>query len=160
MLNERQSAPAGHYFSKLDLLAEELLFRGRCGRRNGRGRAHVPRESLSRRKTHQFNPTSVTLMKPLLRILIVAGVFSLMVPTSRGDSEIVIAIRYLQAQGTSHSHLYLYREDGKLLRQLTSDSTGQDSRPIFARTAPQLFSRARSPETSVNFGLSIRAALE
>jgi hypothetical protein len=71
-------------------------------------------------------------MKPLLRILIVAGVFSLIVPTSRGDSEIVIAIRYLQAQGTSHSHLYLYREDGKLLRQLTSDSTGQDSGPIFA----------------------------
>ena len=71
-------------------------------------------------------------MKPLLRILIVAGVFSLIVPTSRGDSEIVIAIRYLQAQGTSHSHLYLYREDGKLLRQLTSDNAGQDSGPIFA----------------------------
>ena len=71
-------------------------------------------------------------MKPLLRILIVAGVFSLIAPTSRGDSEIVIAIRYLQAQGTSHSHLYLYREDGKLLRQLTSDNSGQDSGPIFA----------------------------
>jgi hypothetical protein len=71
-------------------------------------------------------------MKPLLRILIVAGVFSLIAPTSRGDSEIVIAIRYLQAQGTSHSHLYLYREDGKLLRQLTSDNAGQDSGPIFA----------------------------
>lgn len=71
-------------------------------------------------------------MKPLLRILIVAGVFSLIAPTSRGDSEIVIAIRYLQSQGTSHSHLYLYREDGKLLRQLTSDNAGQDSGPIFA----------------------------
>jgi hypothetical protein len=71
-------------------------------------------------------------MKPLLQILIVAGVFSLIAPTSRGDSEIVIAIRYLQAQGTSHSHLYLYREDGKLLRQLSSDNAGQDSGPIFA----------------------------
>jgi hypothetical protein len=71
-------------------------------------------------------------MKPLLRILIVAGVFSLIAPTSRGDSEIVLAIRYLQAQGTSHSHLYLYREDGKLLRQLTSDNAGQDSGLIFA----------------------------
>jgi WD40-like Beta Propeller Repeat len=48
------------------------------------------------------------------------------------DSEIVVAIRYLQAQGTSHSHLYLYREDGKLLRQLTKDNSGQDSGPIFA----------------------------
>jgi hypothetical protein len=55
-------------------------------------------------------------MNPLLRILIVAGVFLLIAPTSRGAPEIVIAIRYLQAQGTSHSHLYLYREDGKLVR--------------------------------------------
>src|SRR4029450_12631242 len=131
-LNERQPAPRRHYFSKLHLLAEELLLRGRCGRRNGQGRAHLPRESLSRRKTRQFNPTSVTLMKPLLRILIVAGVFSLIAPTSRGDSEIVLAIRYLQAQGTSHSHLYLFRGDGKLLGQLTSDNAGQDSGLIFA----------------------------
>jgi hypothetical protein len=71
-------------------------------------------------------------MKPLLRILIVAGAFLLAAPISRGDSEIVIAIRYLQAEGTSHSHLYLYREDGKLLRQLTKDNSGQDSGPIFA----------------------------
>src|SRR6266446_3806009 len=34
------------------------------------------------------------------------------------ESELVIAIRYLQAKGTSHSHLYLYREDGKLLRDV------------------------------------------
>jgi hypothetical protein len=51
-------------------------------------------------------------MKPLFRILIVAGALLLAASISRGDSEIVIAIRYLQAQGTSHSHLYLYREDG------------------------------------------------
>src|SRR5437867_12467979 len=48
------------------------------------------------------------------------------------DAETVIAIRYLQAEGTSHSHLYLYREDGKLLCQLTKDNSGQDSDPIFA----------------------------
>ncbi len=52
--------------------------------------------------------------------------------SAHADSEIVIAIRYLQADGTSHSHLYLYREDGKLLRQLTNDNSGQDSAPIFA----------------------------
>ena len=83
-------------------------------------------------------------MNPLLRILIVAGVFLLIAPTSRGAPEIVIAIRYLQAQGTSHSHLYLYREDGKLLRQLTSDNSGQDSGPIFARDgAPIVFTREK-----------------
>src|SRR3984893_12149291 len=46
-------------------------------------------------------------------------------------SEIVVAIRYLQAEGTSHSHLYLYRDDGKFLRQLTNDKSGQDIDPIF-----------------------------
>ena len=51
---------------------------------------------------------------------------------SQAASEIVIAIRYLQAKGTSHSHLYLYREDGKLLRQLTKDNSGQDFDPLFA----------------------------
>jgi hypothetical protein len=48
------------------------------------------------------------------------------------DSELVIAIRYLQAEGTSSSHLYLYGEHGKLLRQLTKDNAGQDSAPIFS----------------------------
>jgi len=54
------------------------------------------------------------------------------VPVAFADSEIVVAIRYLQAVGTSHSHLYLYREDGKLLRQLTEDNSGQDVDPIFS----------------------------
>jgi hypothetical protein len=70
-------------------------------------------------------------MRLTLRILAVAGVFSLLVTIARGDSEIVIAIRYLQADGISYSHLYLYREDGKLLRQLTNDNSGQDVAPIF-----------------------------
>lgn len=46
--------------------------------------------------------------------------------------EIVVANRYLQQTGESHAHLYLYREDGKLLRQLTADNSGQDEDPVFA----------------------------
>ena len=71
-------------------------------------------------------------MRCSVRILFIAEVFCLIATIARGDSEIAIAIRYLQAQGTSHSHLYLYREDGKLLRQLTKDDSGQDSAPIFS----------------------------
>src|SRR5213078_1257322 len=71
-------------------------------------------------------------MPLMLRTFLVAGVFALTAAVSRGDSEIVIAIRYLQPKGTSHSHLYLYREDGKLLRQLTNDNSGQDLSPAFA----------------------------
>src|SRR5438874_4382935 len=71
-------------------------------------------------------------MRSRLLGLFVVGVICLVGTRARADPEIVIAIRYLQAEGTSHSHLYLYREDGKLLRQLTNDNSGQDSAPIFS----------------------------
>src|SRR2546423_1816106 len=70
-------------------------------------------------------------MKLTSRVLIV-GAFSLLAINLRAASEIVIAIRYLQAEGISHSHLYLYRDDGKFLRQLTNDNSGQDVDPVFA----------------------------
>ena len=53
-------------------------------------------------------------------------------PAARAASEIVVSIRYLLPTGTSHAHLFLYREDGKLLRQLTRDNSGQDFNPIFS----------------------------
>ena len=71
-------------------------------------------------------------MRSSLQIVFVVAVFCLLATIARGASEIVIAIRYLRAQGTSHSHLYLYREDGKLLRQLTKNNSGQDFAPIFS----------------------------
>ena len=72
-------------------------------------------------------------------------------PISRGDSEIVVAIRYLQAKGTSHSHLYLYREDGKLLRQLTNDNSGQDSDPIFASDGDTIVFTREKPNDAREF---------
>jgi hypothetical protein len=85
-------------------------------------------------------------MQSILRILIVAGAFSVIAPISHGAPEIVIAIRYLQAEGTSHSHLYLYREDGKLLRQLTKDNSGQDSDPIFAEDGGMIVFTREKPD--------------
>src|SRR5437868_10054443 len=64
--------------------------------------------------------------------VLIAGVFLILAINLPAASEVVVAIRYLQAEGTSHSHLYLYREDGKFLRQLTTDNSGQDVDPIFA----------------------------
>ena len=49
-----------------------------------------------------------------------------------GAGEIVLANRSLQAEGTSHAQLFLYREDGTFLRQLTRDNSGQMIDPIFA----------------------------
>src|SRR6266516_4842775 len=87
-------------------------------------------------------------MRSILRILAVAGASSLLATIARCDSEIVIAIRYLQAEGISYSHLYLYREDGKLLRQLTNDNSGQDIDPIFASDGETIvFTRGRSHNT-------------
>jgi len=87
-------------------------------------------------------------MQSLARIFLLAGIFALTATVSRGESEIVVAIRYLQAKDTSHSHLYLYREDGKLLRQLTKDNSGQDMDPIFAPDGETIvFTRQKSHDT-------------
>lgn len=90
-------------------------------------------------------------MRSTLRILAVAGVFSLLLTIARGDSEIVIAIRYLQAEGISHSHLYLYREDGKLLRQLTKDNSGQDVAPIFDSSGETIVFTREKPNRVVEY---------
>lgn len=85
------------------------------------------------------------MMRSVLGILLLAGVYLLDGMAALGAPEIVVAIRYLQAEGTSHSHLYLYREDGKLLRQLTNDNSGQDSAPIFAPDGSMIvFTREKS----------------
>jgi hypothetical protein len=74
----------------------------------------------------------LVLMRLVLRAFLIISALVILGTQAWADAEIVIAIRYLQAEGTSHSHLYLYREDGKFLRQLTNDNSGQDSGPIFA----------------------------
>jgi hypothetical protein len=84
-------------------------------------------------------------MRSRLLTLFVVGVICLVGTRARAEPEIVVALRYLRAQGTSHSHLYLYREDGKLRRQLTKDNSGQDVDPIFASDGETIvFTRGRS----------------
>jgi hypothetical protein len=80
-----------------------------------------------------------------------AAVFILSFTQARADSEIVIAIRYLQANGTSHSHLYLYREGGKLLRQLTNDNSGQDVAPIFSPSGEAIVFTREKPHKVVEY---------
>ena len=68
----------------------------------------------------------------MVRRFIFALAFFAAVTLANAASEIVVAIRYLQAQGESHAHLFLYRDDGALLRQLTKEARGQDLDPMFA----------------------------
>jgi hypothetical protein len=87
-------------------------------------------------------------MRSALQSLLITGAFCLVATIACADSEIVIAIRYLQAQATSHSHLYLYQESGKLLRQLTNDNSGQDSGPIFSPDGETIvFTREKPDDT-------------
>ena len=84
-------------------------------------------------------------MHPALSALILINALAFLTTHAWADAEIVIAIRYLQAEGTSHAHLYLYREDGKFLRQLTKDNSGQESAPIFASDGKTIvFTRLKS----------------
>src|SRR3954452_22653975 len=68
----------------------------------------------------------------MIRTFAIALALLAVTSVARAGSEIVVAIRYLQAEGESHSHLFLYREDGTLLRQLTKEEAGQDLDPMFA----------------------------
>jgi hypothetical protein len=84
-------------------------------------------------------------MTRMLKLFAVAACMVVAIPRASAASEIVVAIRYLQAQGESHAHLFLYREDGTLLRQLTKDDSGQDQDPIFAPDGETIvFSREMS----------------
>ncbi|HST30004.1 MAG TPA: hypothetical protein VLK27_04120 [Chthoniobacterales bacterium] len=88
-------------------------------------------------------------MKALSRVVIVAATSWLFALDLRAGSEIVLAIRYLQADGVSHSHLYLYRDDGKFLRQLTGDNSGQDVDPIFASDGASIVFTREKHENSL-----------
>src|SRR3954462_14332696 len=68
----------------------------------------------------------------MIRSFVFALAFLLTAIGTNAASEGVVAIRYLQAEGESHAHLFLYRDDGTLVRQLTKEEAGQDLDPMFA----------------------------
>src|SRR6266704_2565220 len=91
------------------------------------------------------------MMRLILRALILVSAFAILTTRAWADAEIVIAIRYLQAEGTSHSHLYLYRDDGKFLRQLTTDNSGQDVDPVFAPKGEIIVFTREKPDSPLEF---------
>ena len=95
---------------------------------------------------HSGKPTIMRASRLLVIVALIA-----IASGAYADSELVIAIRYLQAEGTSHSHLYLYREDGKLLRQLTKDNSGQDVAPIFDSSGETILFTREKPHKVVEY---------
>lgn len=52
--------------------------------------------------------------------------------TLQAHADLVVSLRYFMTEDTSHHHLYLYRDDGKVVRQLTSPEDAHDTSPIFS----------------------------
>src|SRR2546421_722746 len=61
--------------------------------------------------------------------------FAVAVATLSANAEnklLAVSIRYLQVEGTSHTHIFLYDWNGRLLCQLTKGEKGQDLHPVFS----------------------------
>jgi hypothetical protein len=62
-------------------------------------------------------------------------------------AEVVVAIRYLQIEGVSHAHLWLFDDAGKPIRQLTAAKSGQDEDPQFSPDGTEIvFTRTEKEE--------------
>jgi hypothetical protein len=71
-------------------------------------------------------------MKASLTIWLIVASLAVACANAVAGAEIVVSIRYLKAQGASHAQLFLFREDGRLLRQLTNENIAQVTDPRFA----------------------------
>ena len=77
---------------------------------------------------------SVTpFMNLVLRLFVALPIFPhLAVGAEEAPARVVVAIRYLQEEGVSHSHLHLFDGNGRFLRQLTREESGQDFDPVLS----------------------------
>jgi hypothetical protein len=57
------------------------------------------------------------------------------------DAAVVVSIRYFKVAGPSHYRLFLYQDDGKLIRQLTRPENAQDVAPQFLKGGGIMFTR-------------------
>jgi hypothetical protein len=97
--------------------------------------------------TSAADSVNTSAMTRYTRLLLTLACALVLLAGNRSRADVVVAIRYLQPKGTSHSHLYLYADGGKLLRQLTKDDSGQDFDPIFAPDGKTIvFSREKKDD--------------
>lgn len=71
-----------------------------------------------------------------MRLSILAAVVAI---STAAQAEVAISIRYFKTEGTSHYHLFLYSDDGKVLRQLTAPKDAQDTAPMFTADGKEIY---------------------
>jgi hypothetical protein len=54
-------------------------------------------------------------------------------------ADVALSIRYFKTEGTSHYHLYLYGDDGRVIRQLTAPEDAQDTAPMFSMDGSMIY---------------------
>jgi len=72
---------------------------------------------------------------PVVKLSIVA----LFAACSLAQAEVAISIRYFKDAGTSHYHLFLYSDNGQLIRQLTASDDAQDTAPMFSSDGQKIY---------------------
>jgi hypothetical protein len=66
-------------------------------------------------------------------------------------ADVAISIRYFKSKGVSHYHLFLYRDDGKPIRQLTSPEDAHDVNPKFSPDGKTIFFTRLKGEAEENW---------
>ena len=78
-------------------------------------------------------------------LLVLTGIAATAVSAAAEDKLVAVSIRYLQVEGTSHAHIFLYDWNGRLLRQLTRAENGQDLHPVFSPDGREIVFTRRFP---------------
>ena len=72
--------------------------------------------------------------------------------------DVAVSIRYLQPEGKSHAAIFLFQNDGKLIRQLTKPTDSQDVNPAFAPDGKSLIFTRESDKNAKRVLVSLDLA--
>lgn len=95
-------------------------------------------------------------MSLLLRLSAALSILTLMTAEAEESPvQVVVAIRYFKEEGVSHSHLDLFDGNGRFLRRLTHEESGQDFDPVFSPDGRSVvYRRTKEKEKAVEWRMA------